>query len=209
MNYEKLISTFKTHDQWLNIPKDVWKLIIKDFTIYQLRVLRVVCKYFASLIDGRFMNTIIYGIYRKGTWIQRDPEHCSWYPKHKNQCHLKTHYYYDKRYVRYFDDEIVKKKERCWFRFKIKESEKKEKQSIGNVLQISTSDNRRKEFKEWMPTEKGKNRRRSKFWKRNGNRRILDRVDCTMGCECEECKEEEKSWEYDPFDGYYITEVIY
>lgn len=203
MNYGKLIPTFKTHDQWLNIPKDVWKLIIKNFTIYQLRVLRVVCKYFAYLIDGRFMNIVIYGIYRKGTWIQRDPEHCSWYHKHKNQCHLRMHYYYDKRYVRYYDDEILKKEERCWFRFKIKESEKKEEQFIGNVLQISTSDYKRKELKEWMPTEKGKNRRRSKFWKRNGNRRILDRVDCTVGCECEECKEEEKDWEYDPFFEFY------
>lgn len=135
-------------------------MIIKDFTIYQLRVLRVVCKFFASLIDGRFMNSVIYGIYRKGTW----------------------------RIVRYYNDEILKKEERCWFRFKIKESEKKEKQPIGNVLQISTSDNRRKEFKEWSDR---KNRRKSKFWKRNGNRRILDRVDFTVGCECEECNLEQ------------------
>ena len=57
LDFKKLDFSRPNIAPWLSLPKDLWSLILKDFETW--RKMRVVCKYFAKLIDPIFCMRII------------------------------------------------------------------------------------------------------------------------------------------------------
>ncbi len=57
LDFKKLDFSRPNIAPWLSLPKDLWSLILKDFKTW--RKMRVVCKYFANLIDPIFCMRII------------------------------------------------------------------------------------------------------------------------------------------------------
>lgn len=223
LDYSKLFFSKSTlpPNEWLSIPKDVWKLIVIQLVGKSKEIgywarkdvvnLRMVCMYFANLIDPQFILKIILlnpdaskyqylcGYCRSGS-LQKWVNSCKCCYM---SCIINRFYKMDnlkKRLKWCYDeylDEFKDGRPRNWFRFTI----------VKNVpivhkeqplLQISEPYLCKKYEREYHPRM---NRRSAKFWKRNGNRKIINRVDCTVGCECLECVEEpEKFEEYLHYD---------
>lgn len=206
LDYKKLDFSRSNIAPWLSLPKDLWSLILKDFQTW--RKMRVVCKYFAKLIDPIFCMRIIIN----DGHVMKCKEPCGWFESEhyfylqKYSCtHCRKMYTYNfkssfninvlKRKWKWCEDYRshfwdIKKQEKKdykkWFRFEILESKQKIPQ-VQKYFEITQPYDKVKlrTKDEYDPNRKSNHK---KFKYRKTDRRFIDRVNCAVDCTCcDEC----------------------
>ena len=240
LNWKKILfHNSIAYDRWLQLPKDVWRLIIMtgvskkpmligDFDFNFLRRLRVVCSYFARLIDPLFCQRIIYlnpnansckytcvqcsnnAPCVDGRWYYKSHLQCN--PYFEGECTYKMRKWTWTHNPMFGELKPPGRPKRLWFRQTIAATKLPQRSKISAALPQIIEQNvfnrqgrklavtlenlaktktivrikTRSGSRDWEPAIP-ENRKGTKFWKRNGNRKMIDRPDCTVGCDCSEC----------------------
>lgn len=184
LDFKKLDFSRPNIAPWLSLPKDLWSLILKDFETW--RKMRVVCKYFAKLIDPIFCMRIIlndghvmnctklneFVWTKKGYWLSYSCQKCrelynKGFKESFNVDFLKREWKWkESQSSHFFNIEKRKQKEDYnWFRFTILKSEPKISQ-VQKYFEITQPYNKAKvrTKDEYDPSRKS-NHKKKKFRK--------------------------------------------